>query len=77
MERAFHEILGRHPSTAVALACHAGPIRALVGAALGLSPERAFQLACEHGSVTTLDFGRAPYCAAEAGDKPPPYGGDK
>jgi broad specificity phosphatase PhoE len=75
--RAFHEILGRHPSTAVALACHAGPIRELVGAALGLAPERALQLACEHGSVTTLDFGRAPYCAAAAGDKPPPYGEDK
>lgn len=57
VERAFHEILERHPSTAVALACHAGPIRALVGAALGLAPGRALQLACEHGSVTTIDFG--------------------
>ncbi len=61
--RAFHEIVKRHPSTAVALACHAGPIRALVGAALRLTPERMFQLACAYGSVTTLDLGsdrRAP-----------------
>ncbi len=51
-------IVRRHPSAAVAVVCHAGPIRALVADALGLAPERVLELACAHGSVTVLDVTR-------------------
>jgi alpha-ribazole phosphatase len=35
---------------------HAGPIRAALAVALGLSPERALAFAIDHWSVTRLDF---------------------
>jgi broad specificity phosphatase PhoE len=53
--RAVDAIVRRHPGAAAALVCHAGPIRLLVGDALGLMPAAAFQVGCRHGSVTVLD----------------------
>ncbi|HTP25158.1 MAG TPA: histidine phosphatase family protein [Anaeromyxobacteraceae bacterium] len=60
--RSLLAILGRHAATAVALVCHAGPIRALVAEALGFTQQRSFEIACAVGSVTTLDF--ASVCSA-------------
>jgi broad specificity phosphatase PhoE len=53
--RTVDEIVQRHPSATVALVCHAGPIRMLVGDALGLTPALGFQVGCRHGSVTVID----------------------
>jgi broad specificity phosphatase PhoE len=57
--RSVERIVKRHPSASVALVCHAGPIRAVVAAALGLTPEAALQLTCEHGSMIVLDLDAA------------------
>jgi broad specificity phosphatase PhoE len=49
--RSIERIVKHHPSASVALVCHAGPIRAFAGGALGLAPEVAFRLRCEHRSL--------------------------
>jgi broad specificity phosphatase PhoE len=53
--RAVDRIVARHASAAVAVVCHAGPIRALVADALGLAPRRTFEVGCAHGSVHLLE----------------------
>lgn len=53
--RSVAAIVARHPSAAVALVCHAGPIRLLIAEALGLAQERVFDPGCAPGSVTVLD----------------------
>ncbi|HEY6003567.1 MAG TPA: histidine phosphatase family protein [Anaeromyxobacter sp.] len=53
--RSVRAIVARHPSAAAALVCHAGSIRAIVGAVLGLAPEVAVRLRCECVQVTVLD----------------------
>lgn len=56
VERSTAGIVGRHPFAAIAVVCHAGPIRALVAHSAGLSSKQLFELACPYGSVTVLDI---------------------
>jgi broad specificity phosphatase PhoE len=51
---ALHEILLHHPGSTVAIATHAGPIRSVVFAILGISTTRWDQVMVAPGSLTTI-----------------------
>jgi alpha-ribazole phosphatase len=50
------EIVARHPDDAVAVVTHAGPIRALLAAWLGIDGDAAFRLDQRYAAVNVVDW---------------------
>ena len=49
-------LIQRHPGGTIVLVTHVGPIRALLGSALGCPPEHGKRFVIEPGSVTCIDY---------------------
>ena len=54
--RALSELLPRHPDETVAVVTHAGPIRAALGAWLGMLDEATFRLDQRFAAVNVVDW---------------------
>lgn len=50
-------IARRHPAAVVVAVAHGGPVRALLGAALGLPDDEVFRLDVAHASVRVVEWG--------------------
>jgi broad specificity phosphatase PhoE len=53
---ALAELLERHRGEAFAAVSHGGPIRAVLGACLGIADEAVFRLDQNHGSISVVDW---------------------
>jgi len=54
--RALTQIVGRHPNASVAVIAHAGPLRALLAAALMIPDEALFRVAVDHASPSLVEW---------------------